>query len=105
MEGRDELAVLEVCVQALFGRHLAGGRKQHITRVIGELRARTRASSRRRTAHESARFFRDSSGLQDQMQTCSYCNTQQQFERKVGDPPVDDLTERGLRYSQQLSRG
>lgn len=102
MQRGDELAVLEVRVEPLLGRHVTRGCKQCIPRFVGEPRSRRGASGGYRASYESTGFFRRRSGLENQVQTCTDRNANQQLERQLGYSAVHNLAQRRLRYTQQL---
>jgi len=102
MQGSYELAVFDVRVQPLLGRHLTRVRKQCIPRFIGEPRLLPGVSGGDGAGYESPRFVRSRAGLENQVQACTDGNAYQQLERQLGDPPVHDLAQRRLRDAQQL---
>jgi len=105
MQRGDELAVFDVSIQPLLGRHVTRSRKERMPRFIGEPRPCRGVRDGSGAGQEGTGFFRRRTGLENQVQTCTDRNANQQLERQLGDSPVHDLAERRLRYLQQLRGG
>ena len=55
-----------------------------------------------RCRDKHARFLRDIASLERKRKTRTYCDTDEQFDREIVYPAVDEFTQRRLRHAQLL---
>jgi hypothetical protein len=92
----NELVVLEMRPQPLLRGQLTSHIEQRVPRSLSNAGAHARRLCPLHAGYEHAGLLRRGSSLEDDRKACADRYTDEQLQRKVRNPPVHDLADRGL---------